>query len=267
MGRRSSRNIVRCKAPGVFPPRRGRPRTVLSYQRLEPKTLVWTAALLLLLFWSPVSDAAEASLVIVVFPRAVTFTTSVTVNVSPEPSRAASQVTVPAVPAGGAVRLPWLQLALTNVEPRGSGSGMTRLKAGPWPKVLKRMVYVRASLFLTGSGVGLMLTRRSAERSLAGSGHVARKSSSLPSALPPVRSEVELKAMRPPSPLIEGAELWPAAESVIWVSLAVAGSYTKISSLPSALPPVRSHVELKAMRSPSPLIEGDWLKPAVALVI
>src|SRR6185503_5426326 len=112
-----------------------------------------------------------------------------------------------------------------------------------------------------------MLTRRSAGRSLGGAGQVARKISSLPSALPPVRSAVELKATRVPSPLIEALELWPEAELVIWRSVAVAVSYRKTSSLPSAFSPVRSEVELKATRVPSPLIEGSWLKPAVALVI
>jgi len=93
-----------------FPTGRGR---VDRCQRLLPKTLVCTAAWLLLLFESGQTAVADASLLIVVFPRAFTFTTSVTVKVSSLASRGASQVTVPALPAGGVVMLPWLELALT----------------------------------------------------------------------------------------------------------------------------------------------------------
>jgi hypothetical protein len=96
--------------------------------------------MLLALFGSGESAVTEAVLIRVVLPRAVTFTTSVTVRLSPLPSWPVVQVTVPELPGGGVLRLPCVALALTKVVPRGSGSFITRLMAGPGPRFSTRMV-------------------------------------------------------------------------------------------------------------------------------
>ena len=125
-----------------------------------------------------------------------------------------------------------------------------------------------------------------------------RKISVLPSGLPPVRSAVEVKAMRVPAALIVGMTLTPVAGVGGILPMAKArgippGENTKCSAcsrrhlltspwlkpvasrrscelgevagrrvhqedleLPSALPPVRSAVDTKAMRVPAALIAG-----------
>jgi hypothetical protein len=83
-----------------------------------------------------------------------------------------------------------------------------------------------------------------------------RKISKFPSALPPVKSAVELKPMQVPSALIEGTTAEPVAELVSCVRLFVVVSKRKISALPSALPPVRFALEIKAIRVPAALITG-----------
>ena len=95
---------------------------------------------------------------------------------------------------------------------------------------------------------------------------VQRKTSRLRSTLPPVRLRLELNAILVPSPLMVGAVLEPPVELVICVK-PEPEVQRKISSLPSALPPVRSRLERKAILVPSPLIEGSMLDPPAALVI
>ncbi|MBK6395822.1 MAG: hypothetical protein IPF73_14975 [Betaproteobacteria bacterium] len=75
-----------------------------------------------------------------------------------------------------------------------------------------------------------------------------------------------MNAILVPSPLMDGAVLDPPVELVICVK-PEPEVQRKISSLPSALPPVRSRLERKAILVPSPLIEGSMLDPPVALVI
>ena len=97
---------------------------------------------------------------------------------------------------------------------------------------------------------------------------VQRKISRLPSALPPVRSLSESKAILVPSALMEGLKLSPPVELVIWVK-PEPEVQRKISWLPSALPGlpgVRSLLESKAILVPSALMEGSWL-PKTPVVI
>ena len=85
---------------------------------------------------------------------------------------------------------------------------------------------------------------------------VARKTSRLPSGFSLVRSALEEKAMRVPLSLIvgESEEIALPVLLVTWVKVVVVVSKRKTSELPSGFCPVRSALDIKAMRVPLPLI-------------
>jgi hypothetical protein len=97
---------------------------------------------------------------------------------------------------------------------------------------------------------------------------VARKTSTLPSGFSPIRSALEEKAMRVPLSLIvvELKEMALPVVLVTWVKVVVVVSKRKASELPSGFSPVRSALDVKAMRVPLPLIAGDSEALPVVLV-
>ena len=91
-------------------------------------------AVLLALLGSAAPELTLAVPVMVEPPRALTFTTSVTVKLAPLFRFATLQVTVPVPPTAGAVQEPRLVCTLTKLVPAGTASlATTPLAAvGPW---------------------------------------------------------------------------------------------------------------------------------------
>lgn len=72
----------------------------------------------------------------------VTFTTIVTVAVSPRASVPRLAVTSPPVPTAGPAQVPGTAWQETNVVPAGSGSLRVTARAGSGPRLATVMVYV-----------------------------------------------------------------------------------------------------------------------------
>src|SRR5262249_12804178 len=107
----------------------------------------------------PPSDAV--AVLLIVEPAAtseLTVTTTVTVALAPEARAPSWAVTTP--PDCAAV--PWLEVAETNVVPAGTTSVSTAAGALLGPALVTVTLYVRSLPAMTGSGLSVLATDRSA---------------------------------------------------------------------------------------------------------